>query len=110
LRRHMFAAAGDSARLLGFLLRSAPSFATLFRHALIALGDNSPHNRRDAIHVLAKQLQFDASAFDQALDLRERKVDRKKLDIRCLCARYLSAIEKVAAAVDQALDSETSSR
>lgn len=105
LRRHLFAAAGDHTRLLDVVLRSAPSFATLFRHALIALGDNSPHNRRDAVHALASRLQFDPSAFDQALDLREHKVDRKKLDVQCLCGRYLSAIEKVASAVDEALDS-----
>jgi predicted nucleotidyltransferase len=110
LRRHMFAAAGDFSRLVDIVMRSAPSFATLFRHALIALGDNSPHNRRDAIHALAKRLQFDDSAFDQALDLRERKLDPKKLDVKCLCGRYLSAIEKVAAAVDEALDSETTGR
>jgi predicted nucleotidyltransferase len=108
LRRQMFSAAGDFTRLLDLVMHSSPSFATLFRHALIALGDNSPHSRRDAIHALAKRLQFDDSAFDQALDLRERKIDRKKLDVQCLCGRYLSAIDKVATAVDQALDSGAS--
>jgi predicted nucleotidyltransferase len=105
LRRHMFAAAGDSARLLDVVLRSVPSFATLFRHALIALGDNSQTTRRDAIRALAERLQFDASAIQKAIDLRERQVDRKELDVKDLCAHYLSAIERVATAVDQALDS-----
>lgn len=110
LRRHIFAAAGDSSRLLDIVLRSAPSFATLFRHALIALGDSSLSGRRDAIHALAKRVQFDASAIEQVLDLREHKLDPKKLDVKDLCARYLAAIEKVTAAVDQALDSEASGR
>jgi predicted nucleotidyltransferase len=110
LRRHIFGAAGDSSRLLDIVKRSEPSFATLFRHALIALGDNSLSNRRDAIHALAKRVQFDASAIVQVLDLREHKLDPKKLDVKDLCARYLAAIEKVTAAVDKALDSEMSSR
>lgn len=105
LRRHLFAAAGDSSRLLNVVLHSAPSFATLFRHALIALGDNSKTARRDAIRALAERVQFDGSAIQQAIDLREKKLDPKDIDVKDLCARYLSAIEKVAASVDQALDS-----
>lgn len=107
LRRQMFAAAGDSARLLDIVLRSEPSFATLFRHALIALGGSSLA-RLDAIRALAAQLRFDPSAIEQILELRERKLDPKKITIKDLCARYLAAIEKVAAAVDEALESETS--
>jgi hypothetical protein len=91
------------------LLHSVPSFATLFRHALIALGGNPAPGRADAVQALAQQLQFDPSAIQQALDVRERKADPKKLDVKDVCARYLAAIEKVAAAVDQALDSETHS-
>jgi predicted nucleotidyltransferase len=109
LRRQMFAAAGDSARLLDIVMRSEPSFATLFRHALIALGGSS-QTRRDAIQALAGRVQFDASAIEQVLDMREHKVNPRKVDVKCLCARYLSAIEKVAGAVDQALDSEHSGR
>ena len=46
----------------------------------------------------------------QALDVRERKVDRKKIDIHDLVARYLAAIEEVTAAVDVALDSDSPGR
>jgi chromatin segregation and condensation protein Rec8/ScpA/Scc1 (kleisin family) len=42
----------------------------------------------------------------QVLDVREKKADPKKIDINELVARYLAAVEKVAAAVDEALDSD----
>jgi predicted nucleotidyltransferase len=107
LRQHILLAVDSPARLWDVVLHSVPSFATLFRHALIVLGGASL-TRREAVTALSKQLQFDASAIGQALDVREGKVDKKNLNVTDLCARYLAAIEKVTAAVDQGLDSETS--
>lgn len=110
LRQQFLLASESKSRLWDLLLRSAPSFATLFRHALLALGDSSPTGRREAVQALSKQLEFDPSAINQALDIREHKADPKKIDINDLFARYLGAIEKVTAAVDQALDSDASGR
>ena len=107
LRQHVLVAAGNDARLWDVLLHSVPSFATLFRHALILLGAESPPGRRDAVAALGKRLAFDASAVGQVLDVRERKLEKKKLDLKDLCAGYLAAIERVAEAVDQAGDSKT---
>jgi hypothetical protein len=108
LRQQVLLASGNSSRLWDLLLRSAPSFATLFRHALIALGDSSQPGRRGAVEVLSKRAGFDGSALNQVLDVREYKTDPKKIDINELAARYLAAVEKVAAAVDEALDSDAS--
>ena len=104
LRQHLLIADGNTSRLWDVILHSVPSFATLFRHALIALGSDSPAGRREAVENLARKLGFDSSPLQQALDVRERKADPKKLDVNDLCARYLAAIEKVATAVDEALD------
>jgi Nucleotidyltransferase domain len=106
LRQHILLAGDSTSRLWDVVLHSVPSFATLFRHALIVLGGASL-TRREALAALSKQLQFDPSAIGQALDLHEGKGDKKSLNVTDLCARYLAAIEKVTAAVDQALDSET---
>lgn len=106
LRQHILLAGDNSSRLWDVTLHSVPSFATLFRHALIVLGGPSLV-RREAVEALAKHLQFDASAIGQALDIREGKVNKKSLSATDLCARYLAAIEKVTAAVDQALNSDT---
>src|SRR5580658_6927394 len=102
LRQQVLLASGNNSRLWDLLLRSVPSFGTLFRHALIALGNSSQPGRREAVEVLAKQVGFDPSAIQQTLDVREHKTDRKKIDINELAARYLAAIEKVTAAVDEA--------
>jgi len=108
LRQRVLSASGNSSQLWDLLLRSAPSFGTLFRHALIALGDSSQPGRRGAVEVLSKRAGFDGSALNQVLDVREHKTDPKKIDINELVARYLAAVEKVAAAVDEALDSDAS--
>ncbi|MGB8064221.1 MAG: nucleotidyltransferase domain-containing protein [Candidatus Sulfotelmatobacter sp.] len=107
LRQHVLLAGDSTSRLWDVVLHSVPSFATLFRHALIVLGGPSL-TRREALMALSKQVQFDPSALQQALDVREGKVDKKSLNVTDLCTRYLAAIEKVTAAVDQALDSEAS--
>jgi hypothetical protein len=110
LRQQVLLASGNNSRLWDLLLRSVPSFGTLFRHALIALGDNSQSRRREAAQALAKRAAFDPSAIDQVLDVREHKADPKKIDINDLVTGYLAAIEKVAAAVDEALDSDASAQ
>ena len=48
LRQQVLLASGNDSRLWDLLLHSVPSFGTLFRHALIALGRNSPTGRREA--------------------------------------------------------------
>src|SRR5579864_3392821 len=104
LRQHVLLAADNESRLWDLLLRSAPSFSTLFRHALVALGDESPPTRREAAKA------FNASGVIQVLDVREKKIDRKKVDIRELVARYLDDVEQVTTLVDQALDRNGSGR
>jgi hypothetical protein len=110
LRQQLLLASGNDSQLWNLLLRSVPSFGTLFRHALIALGDSSQTGRREGVDALAKRVGFDLSAVHQALDVREQKADRKKIDVSDLASGYLAAVEKVTAAVDAALDAETSGR
>src|SRR5215471_14467690 len=107
LRQHVLVASQDKSRLWDILLHSVPSFTTLFRHALIALGDSSQATRRNAVTALAQRLGLDDSAVMQVLDVREKKIDRKNIDIKDLVARYLAAVERVTTAVDLALDSDT---
>jgi hypothetical protein len=107
LRQHVLVASEDKSRLWDIVLHSVPSFSTLFRHVLIALGDSSQVTRRDAVTALAQRLRFDELAVLEVLDVREKKIDRKNIDIRDVAARYLAAVEKVTTAVDLALDSDT---
>lgn len=104
LRQHILLTSENESRMWDLLQRSAPSLTTLFRHALITLGDTALHSRRDAVQILAQRLDFDASSFLQVLDAREGHVNRKRIQLREVAACYLAAIEKVAAAVDAAGD------
>ncbi len=92
------------------LLESVPSFSTLFRHALIALGETPDSHRREALQALARLVGFDPAAINQVLDARERKADINKTDVEALFAAYLNTIEQVAAAVDKMLDQNRSSQ
>jgi hypothetical protein len=105
LRQHLLLASGNDSRMWELLLRSVSSFSTLFRHALIVLGDDAPVGKREAVMALAKRLGFDASGILEVLDVREKKSDRKKLNVADVFSRYLAALEQVTAAVDKMLDS-----
>ena len=104
LRQHVMMADGKDSRLWDVLMHSVPSFSTLFRHALIALGDSSTTGRRESSEALSKRLGLDTSPLLHVLDVREKKIDRSKWDVRDLAARYLTAVEQVTEAVDAAFD------
>ncbi|MGA7400066.1 MAG: nucleotidyltransferase domain-containing protein [Candidatus Sulfotelmatobacter sp.] len=107
LRQHLLLASGNDSRMWDLLTRSVSSFATLFRHALMVLGHDAPVGKREAVEALAQHIGFDASGFLQVLDVREHKAERKKLDVADVFSRYLTALERVTAAVDKMLDSGT---
>jgi hypothetical protein len=102
LRQQLLLAADNRRRLWELLVRSVPSFVTLFRHALIALGKSDPVGKRETIRAITEQLKFDASAIHQVLDVREHKANPKKIDVNDLFARYLAVVAQVAVAVDEA--------
>ena len=79
LRQRLLLASGNKNRLWELLLGSVSTFATLFRHALIAMGDSVPKSKRDGIQALASLIELDPSAFLQLLDIREGKLNRSSL-------------------------------
>jgi predicted nucleotidyltransferase len=104
LRGRLLVAAGNKKRLWELMLGSLSTFATLFRHALIALGDIPPKAKRDAVQALAGRIRFDPSAFLQLLDIRERKAATSQFDVADVFNRYLTAVQQVTTAVDKMLD------
>ena len=111
LRQQLLLAVGERFATVG----PAVALCSLVRHAVSPCADRAGGrlpSRADArpCEALSKRVGFDSSAMHQALDVREHKADRKKIDINDLVARYLAAIEKVTAAVDEALDSDASGR
>jgi predicted nucleotidyltransferase len=104
LRQRLLMASGNVEAKWELLLRSLPAFGTLFRHALIALGDAGAGSKRDAAAALAAKLEIDSSVFGELLDIRERKKERKSAKVDEVFARYLMLVEQVTAAVDRMLD------
>jgi predicted nucleotidyltransferase len=108
LRRAYLNLPGRRSELIDLMIASASSFATLFRHSLIALGKEAPASRRDASSRLAELLGFDAAAFHAVLDIREGKLKPDDADANRIFAAYLRAVTHVAAEMDRRFAAETS--
>ena len=106
LRQHFLSAAGDESKIWQLLTQSVSSFVTLFRHALIVMGQPALVNKREVVKTLATKLAFDPSGFLSVIDVREGKANRRTINTREVSSRYLAAVEQVTAAVDKMLDSE----
>jgi hypothetical protein len=89
---------------LELMLATISSFATLFRHALIAFGETPPQTKRDAIDRVAKLTTSDAGGFTAILDLREGKAKDKEIDAEQTLRRYFQLVEAVTNEVDRRLD------
>lgn len=100
LRQRLLVVAENVDAKWELLLRSVSAFATLARHALLAMGESAAISKRDAMEKLKARTNFDPSPFQQLFDIRERKVDRKTVDVDELFSRYLKAVEQLTATVD----------
>ena len=107
LRQRAVLATGDQGQSGKLMVQSVSSFATLFRHALIALGHAAPDGKREAVDALAAHVGFDATPIRQLLDVREHKTNPKDVNVAELFASYLRVIEQVAKAVDEALSGDS---
>lgn len=105
LRQGVSVAGGSDSQLWDLLIRSLPSFLTLFRHALIALGETAPDLKRESVEALSKRIGFESAAITRVLDIRENKAKRKQFAVQEVFASYLAAVEQVTTAVDKMLDS-----
>ena len=90
----------DSHLLTRLLADSVSTFCVLFRHALILHGVEAPAQKREVIGAAAARFEIDPTAFEQLLDVRERR--RKPGDVAPvdLLASCLAQIERVIEAVD----------
>jgi predicted nucleotidyltransferase len=104
LRQGLLAATENDEAKWELLIRSLAAFGTLFRHALIALGDPGTGTKREAAAVLADKTGTDTSVFGELVDIREHREKRKALKVDAMFARYLKLVEEVTGAVDKMLD------
>jgi hypothetical protein len=105
LRQSFLRWRGRRSDLAELLIASASSFGTLFRHALIALGQEAPISVREAADRLARVLSVDAAPFHRVLDLREGKSAGGELNLEAVSGSYVDLVTRVAEEIDRRLAS-----
>lgn len=100
LRQMYIQIAGDRKRVRRLMLDSVSNFSTLFRHALIAMGEQTASTKGENIRRLAERVKFDPAIFRQLLQVRASATTESEIDDAAGFAHYLEGIDKVLQAVD----------
>jgi len=103
LRQHYLMHPADSRKTLELMSSSISTFAALFRHALIALGDNPPPTKRGAVDRLGSILGFDPSPFHTIFEIREGHKRERDVDVQATFEAYLDGVVKVTEEMDRRL-------
>lgn len=103
LRQSFLRRRGGRSELAELLIASGSSFGTLFRHALIALGQEAPNSGREAADRLAKLVALNPAPFHRVLDLCEGKSAAGELNLEAVWGPYLDLVTRVAEEVDRRL-------
>lgn len=101
LRKKFLESQHDDKAVASLMLESLPTFATLFRHALLAAGSPAPMRKHEIFRAVAERFQVGPSPFEQLLDIRRsaRKLDAAEL--RGWFEAYLAGITRMSEIVDQ---------
>jgi hypothetical protein len=103
LRQHYLRHPADSRKTLELMTSSISSFAALFRHALIALGEEAPSTKRDTMDRLSCALGFDPSPFHTIFDVREGRKRERDVDVQAVFGAYLDRVSMVTEEMDRRL-------
>ena len=103
LRQGILLAPQKDQVLTGLMDASVSTFVTLFRHALIALGQEPPAVRRESVAAIARLVGARPEAFLAVLDLREGKRQAREVNARETLRDYLDLVERVTDEADRRL-------
>jgi hypothetical protein len=106
LRQSILAAPKKPKAYLELMVSSLSTFAALFRHALIALGEPRAETKREAIERIAKFAEADPAGFHAILTLREGKSGERDIDVNQTLDRYFAFVEAVTDKFDRQLDAK----
>ncbi len=98
LRQHLLLSPGDPGELRLVLAKSIASVTTLLRHALIAVGENPPHERAQVLEQAGVIFGFDVPPMQTILALRSDH--DHPVNIAEAYNAYMSAIGRVAHELD----------
>jgi len=108
LRQQFLRAPRDDKTTLALMTGSLSSFLALFRHALVALGRQSPAEPHQPKHAvvdrLADLLKFDPKGFHTVLEIREGKKSPRQVDAPAIFRAYLDAVTVVTRETDKRLN------
>jgi hypothetical protein len=100
LRQSYIQAAEDDRRVRRLMLDSVSNFATLFRHTLIAMGEQPAPGKAENIKRLAARTKFNPDIFLKLLQVRERTATENEIETASAFPQYLDGINTVVQAVD----------
>lgn len=103
LRQRYMVASEDRVNLAQLMAKSVSTFHTLFRHTLIAMGEDAPWERRAVVDRLEHALGIDAAPLRTVLDLREGKIPARDVAVETVFAGYLRALSAAVDEVDRRL-------
>ena len=101
LRQRHVMHATDSRKTLELMVSSISTFVALFRHALIALGEDAPPSKRATVDRAAAALGFDSFPFHTVLDVREGRKREREMDVQATFTKYLEGVVKATEEVDR---------
>ena len=104
LRQTILTAPKKTDALLALMTSSFSPFAALFHHALIALGEPAPTNKREAIERVGQFAHADPGGFLAILDFREGKRKQREMNVEETLGRYFAFVEAVTDEFDRQLD------
>lgn len=110
LRQMVLAAPKKPKAHLALMVSSFSTFAALFRHALIALGEARPETKHEAIDRIAQFAGADPAGFHTILTYREGKLGERDIDVPKALAQYFAFVEVVTDKFDRRLDEKDNSQ
>ncbi len=105
LRQNYLLAAGSRRAVMALMVRSYSTFAVLFRHALVALGEDGSPAKQEAVERLARVLGFSAASFEELGKLRRGEIKARNLDAERVFSDYLKAVTRAVDEIDRRLAS-----
>jgi len=105
LRQGILLAPSKDRALIALMDAALSAFITLFRHALIALGEEPPVGGREVVAHLARVVGSRPDAFWSILRVREGKQKASELNVSNTLHDYLELVERVTCEVDRRLAS-----
>jgi predicted nucleotidyltransferase len=103
LRQAILLAPQKDTVFMGLMDASVSTFVTLFRHALIVLGENPAAGRREVVTDIARLVGARPDAFLSVLDVREGKRPAREVKARETLQEYLDMVGRVTDEVDRRL-------